>query len=101
MFYTKPKNTFGSFALGIDHRVYDSILKSENDNRPADDIILEDIQPDKKFNSLIMNPHLITADVRKDSTTDNSYLNPLKRLISFDKMYYRVNSIKKNLYEWD
>lgn len=66
--YVHTKSSYGNFAVGVDSRVYDVILKSKDDNRPIDDIFVEDIQ--SNYKSLVMKPQLITAEVRKKSTTD-------------------------------
>ena len=67
--FVNANNSLGNFSVGVDKSVFKKILKSEKDNRPIDDIFVEDIQK-KKYKSIVFDPMVITADVRKPSTTD-------------------------------
>ena len=91
-YFRKPHNSYGSFAVAIDHTVFDLILKYENDNRPIDDVIVEEIQKNNKFKTFIFNPMLITADQRKISSTDG---------VKWDeKFYYNLNNINMDDYNF-
>ena len=91
-YFRKPHNSYGSFAVGIDNSVFDLILKFENDNRPIDDVMVEEIQKNNKFKTIIFNPMLITADQRKISSTDG---------VKWDeKFYYNLNNIKMDNYNF-
>ena len=91
-YFRKPHNSYGSFAVGIDNSVFDLILKYENDNRPIDDIMVEEIQKNKAFKTFVFNPMLITADQRKISSTDG---------VKWDeKFYYNLNNINMDDYNF-
>lgn len=77
----------GAYAIGYDKSIYDTILKSENDNRPYDDIVGKDIRE----NNYIFFPYLIYPNIKKASTTVNNNCQ--------DQEYYcRLNYIDKNNY---
>lgn len=91
-FYVKANGSYGNFAVGVDQNAYDSILKAEDDNRPIDDIFVENIQNNSQFTCLVFNPMVITADVRKLSKTDGIKANVRK--------YYKINNINLNKYDF-
>ena len=73
--FVNANNSLGNFSVGVDKSIFKIILKSEKDDRPIDDIFLEDIQK-KKYKSIVFDPMVITADVRRSSSTDGK--NSLK-----------------------
>jgi len=77
----------GAYAIGYDKSIYDTILKSENDNRPYDDIVGNDI----KENNYIFFPYLIYPNIKKVSTTD--YNNSQNQ-----DLYCSINYINKYNY---
>lgn len=91
-YFIKAKKSYGNFAVGVDESVYKTILTAENDNRPIDDIFVEDIQKNKKFKSIVFNPMVIVADVRKPSKTDG--------LKDISGWYYNHNDIIKKEYNF-
>jgi GR25 family glycosyltransferase involved in LPS biosynthesis len=77
----------GAYAIGYDKSLYDTILKSKNDNRPYDDIIGNDIQE----NNYIFSPYLIYPNIKKaSSTVDNNSQNQI--------FYNKLNYLDKNNY---
>lgn len=77
----------GAYAIGYDKSIYDTILKSKNDNRPYDDIVGEDIQK----NNYIFFPYLIYANIKKQSTTTD--INSQDQ-----KFYNKLNYINEENY---
>ncbi len=83
---------YGNFAVGVDESIYDIILSYEYDDRPIDDIFVEEFQETPGFKSVVLNPMLITADVKKTSSTDGIYTDWVS--------YYNENNITLANYDF-
>lgn len=88
--FIKAKNSFGSFAVGIDCSLLDLIFKFENDNRSIDLLYQQEIED--KYKSFVFNPMLITIKLNNLNTpvsinNQNEYLkknNLLKKDFYFN-----------------
>lgn len=75
--FFRPGLTDGSFALGLDHRVYHSLLeKVEKMNAPFDSGPLRDIYKDPEFRdrSYVAYPHLVIAEVGNSNIRESKDL---------------------------
>ena len=78
---------YGSQAIGFDNSIYDTILQSENDRRPYDDILAESINQ----HNYIFTPYLIYQNINKQSTTSTNNIKD-------QEFFNRLNSINPNNY---
>lgn len=77
----------GAYAIGYDASVFDTILESETDNRPFDDIVGSDIQ---KHNYIFF-PYLVYPNVGKASTTTSCNQS--------QQHYNMLNYVDENMYD--
>jgi len=78
---------YGSQAIGFDKSIYNTILQSENDRRPYDDILAESINQ----HNYIFTPYLIYQNINKQSTTSTNNIKD-------QEFFNRLNSINPNNY---
>lgn len=68
--YYNAFNTCGTFAVGIDHTIFEEYLNKLNELINPSDVCLFDIQKKYKSQCIVVYPNLITCDVTKSSTTN-------------------------------
>ena len=68
-------NIYGGFAYVIDLTIIDLILPSTHDNRPIDDIYVEELQNNSLHKTLEFTPNIITVNVMNSKTNNNNTWN--------------------------